>query len=197
MTVPSSSPRKLGRIEYISAYNQYADVIFPLDPTRADLRLRARVPVAQLLGPLMGTDLAAVQWPEDRPKRPCPPSPPPIEVGSNAIPEVVESKTRVLSDPSSCLSPRPSKARKTEPALQDEPENRDGQVAPEKQDEPETQDGQVAPDTRDEPDKPEILKTDQDGPDDDEPQPNDSSYEADPEEEMDVDQFLRQDSPVY
>ncbi len=194
VTVASSSPRKLGRIEYISAYNQYADVVFPLDPSRSDLRLRARVPVVQLLGPLIGTDLAAVRWPEDRPKRPCPPSPPPIEVGANAVPEVVEAKTRVLSDPSSCLSSRPSKVHKTEPVLQDEPEK---QVGPEKQDgqvEPEKQDKQVEQDRQD---KPEILKTEQGGPEDDEPHPNDSSYEADPEEEMDVDQFLREDSPDY
>ncbi len=172
VTVPASvlepeGPRKLGRIEFISAHSQFADIIFPVDPARPYMRLRARVPIGHLLGPLIGTDLASVDWPSDPPKRLCPPSPPLVEVEANAVPEVVEPRTRVLSDPSTCLSSPPNKLRKTEHVVQDEPEQ---QVEPEQ------------PEVLVKPEQPEVQEAEEDGPD---------------QELMDVDQFLREDSPVY
>lgn len=165
VSVPTSvldpvGPRQLGRIEFVSGYNQFADVILPLDPSRPDQRLRARVPVGQLVGPLIATDLGSVQWHvEKRARSPGPPMSP-LELEPTAIPEVIQGRTRVLSDPSTCLSggSPPAKIRRIEPELEvlrtDEPE-------------PEA----------------EILKSDE--------QPGEQ------EPEMNVDQFLREDSPVF
>lgn len=183
-----SSPRRLAKIEFISGYNQFADVIFPIDPAQPTRRLRARVPVAQLIGGPISTDLSAVAWHEESaalpvygPRRPRSPSVP-LDLEANAIPEVLESRDRVLSDPSTCLSggPPAAKIRKIEPVdapgdmAGDEREDKPGDMADdERDDNPDEKPGSQEEDP--------VLKTDQDP-------------------EYDPDQFFSTDypqSPVY
>ena len=182
-----SSPRKLGRIEFLSEYNKFADVIFPIDPAHPTQRLRSRVAVFQLAGCPIATDLATVEWPQNSspgqkygPKRPRSPSVP-LDLTPNAMSEVVEPRARVLSDPSSCLSGPSSKLRRLEQledsAIKTDVLNTDEEAPVLKTDVLNTD--EEAPVLKTDEDEP-VLKTDQDT-----------------DEGIDTDQFFNQLSPVF
>lgn len=94
--------RRLGKIVYLSEHNEFADVVYPLDPQNPEQALKKnRIPVPFLIGPaIAGPEFASLEWLNDQDERPVSP----LDLGASAVPETGK-RTRVLSDPSTCIPP--------------------------------------------------------------------------------------------
>lgn len=111
--------RRLGKIVFVSEHNEFADVVYPLDPRNPEQAFKKnRIPVPFLLGPaIAGPDFASLEWLDEDPAKDRPVSP--LDLGASAVPETGK-RTRVLSDPSTCI--QPVKVLKTEQEQAEPPE---------------------------------------------------------------------------